>query len=261
MADDARAKPRAQPGVFLAELTWQRAEQLLRPETVVVIPLGAAAKEHGPHLPLNTDHLQADYLARRIAERADVVIAPTVTYRYYPAFVEYPGSTTLHWRTAHDLMVDICRSLAAFGPRRFYVLNTGISTIGPLAHTAGTLEPDGILLHVHDPHAATAEIARSLLQQPRGTHADEAETSKMLYIAPAKVDMTKATPDLHTHTSPGGLTRDPAKPGVYSPTGTWGDPTLATPEKGRVLVEAAVESILREIEHLRQTPLAVNLAE
>jgi creatinine amidohydrolase len=249
-------------GVFLAELTWQEAEQRLRPDTVVVIPLGAAAKEHGPHLPLNTDQLQADYLARRIAERADVVIAPTATYGFYPAFVEYPGSITLRLETARDLVIDICRSLAAFGPKRFYVLNTGISTLRPLADASAILAHDGILLQAHDPRAATAALEQTLLRQPRGTHADEAETSKMLHIAPATVDMTRALPDLAPETTAGaGLTRDPSRPGFYSPTGTWGDPTLATPEKGRRLVEAAVESILSEIERLRQTAPPARIAE
>jgi creatinine amidohydrolase len=249
-------------GVFLDKLTWPEAERRLGHDTVVVIPLGAAAKEHGPHLPLNTDQIQADYLARRIAERADVVVAPAVTYSYYPAFVEYPGSTTLRRETARDLIVDICRSLAAFGPKRFYLLNTGISTLAPLADAAVALAPDGILLHAHNPRAAIAALEQALLHQPRGTHADEAETSKMLYIAPATVDMTKAIPDLHSESpSGGGLTRDPRKPGLFSPTGTWGDPTLATVEKGRRLVEAEVESILREIEHLRQSRMPANVAE
>ncbi|MBK8289562.1 MAG: hypothetical protein IPK96_00075 [Flammeovirgaceae bacterium] len=46
----------AQPprGIMLGDLTWQQAEKLLTPETIVVIPLGAEAKEHGPHLLLKT---------------------------------------------------------------------------------------------------------------------------------------------------------------------------------------------------------------
>jgi len=43
---------------------------------------------------------------------ADVVLAPTIPYHFYPAFVEYPGSTTLRLETARDLVVDVCRSLA-----------------------------------------------------------------------------------------------------------------------------------------------------
>src|SRR3954466_8031495 len=114
---DARpsSRPPRRPGLLLADLTWPQAERLLRRDAVVVIPLGAAAKEHGPHLPLNTDQLQADYLARRVAERSAVVGASPVTYSYYPAFVEYPGSTTLRRETARDVIVDVCRSLARFG--------------------------------------------------------------------------------------------------------------------------------------------------
>jgi L-cysteine/cystine lyase len=44
-----------------------------------VIPLGAAAKEHGPHLRLKNDLLIAEYLKRRVLERARVVVAPTST--------------------------------------------------------------------------------------------------------------------------------------------------------------------------------------
>ena len=114
---------------------------MLRPDTVVVIPIGAAAKEHGPHLKLNNDWLLAEYFKREILKRAEVVIAPTVNYHYYPAFVEYPGSITLRLETARDLLVDICRSLARYGPRKFYVLNTGLSTIKPLQETADRLAP------------------------------------------------------------------------------------------------------------------------
>ena len=117
------AKP---PGVLLEDPTWPEAAPLLNADTVVVIPIGAAAKEHGPHLRLRNDFLLAEQLKRRILARAQVVIAPTVNYHYYPAFVEYPGSTTLRLETARDLLIDICRSLSRHGPRRFYALNTGV---------------------------------------------------------------------------------------------------------------------------------------
>ena len=66
-------------GTYLEDLTWDEAEPILRADPVVVIPIGAAAKEHGRHLPLGTDHIMADYLAERLAERLDVLIMPTVT--------------------------------------------------------------------------------------------------------------------------------------------------------------------------------------
>src|SRR6202008_1762944 len=106
-----------QRGVLLQELTWIEAERALRPETVVVIPLGAASKEHGPHLRLENDLLLARYLQERVLAAADVVVAPTVNYSYSPTLGESPGTTPLRLETARDLVVDVCTSLARFGPR------------------------------------------------------------------------------------------------------------------------------------------------
>ena len=105
-------------GILLEDLTWIEAEKILTPDTVVVIPLGAESKEHGPHLKLNNDFIMAEYLKQRVLEQSNVVVAPTVNYSFYPAFLEYPGSTSLRLETARDLIVDICRSLARYGPRR-----------------------------------------------------------------------------------------------------------------------------------------------
>ena len=75
----------------------------------------------------------------------------------------------------------------------------------------------------------------------------------LLFIDPSLVDMSKAAKDYHPQGT-GGLTRDPKGPGTYSPTGIWGDATLATREKGRRVVEAIVEGMLKEIGVLRELP-------
>jgi len=245
-------------GVLLENITWQEAEKALKPETVVVIPLGAAAKEHGPHLKLKNDWTMAEYYKRRVLKAADVVIAPTVNYHFFPSFLEYPGSTSLRLETARDLIVDICRSLTRYGPRRFYVINTGIPTLRALKLAADALATEGILLHYLDPRV-DEETVKPLLKQEGGRHADENETSKMLYMEPASVDMRKAVKDYRP--LPEGsarvmFTRDPQAAargeGIYSPTGAWGDPTLATREKGRIATEATLAAILKQIESLRR---------
>jgi len=237
-------------GAFLEDLGWQEAEALLRPETVVVIPIGAAAKEHGPHLKLSNDKLLAEHLTREVARKAQVVVAPLVPYHFYPAFVNYPGSTTLRVETARDTMVDICRSLAKFGPRRFYALNTGVSTVRALRPAAAELALEGIVLRFTDILSIMKPVEERVCRQEGGTHADEAETSMMLVIAPETVDMSRAVKDYHAK-GEGPFTRIAGAPGTYSPTGSWGDPTLATREKGEALVGALVEGILKEIEELR----------
>lgn len=241
-------KSASSKGVLLEELSWERAEKLLTPESVVVIALGAESKEHGKHLQLNNDWLMAEYFKRRVLEASNVVVAPTINYSFYPAFVEYPGSTNLQRNTARDMVVDIVSSLANYGPKRFYILNTGISTIYPLREAQAVLATRGIEMRFTDLNRF--EALEKQVRQSGGTHADEVETSMMLYIAPESVDMKKATRDLHDD-KPGPLTRDPNGKGLYSPTGAWGDPTLATKEKGKVLVEGMLAGILKEIEELR----------
>ena len=242
-----------QKGTLLEQLTWIEAESVLSPDTVVVIPLGAASKEHGPHLRLNNDWTIAEYLKRRVLQWAEVVVAPTVGYHHYPAFAEYPGSVSLRLETARDLLIDICTSLAVFGPRRFYVLNTGVSTVRALAPAAEALIARGVLLHYTDIHAVGRNVLQGVQEQEGGTHADEIETSIMLYIAPKSVDMSKAARDYHP--GKGRLTRASGAEGTFSPTGIYGDATLATRAKGQAVTEAMVAGILADIERLRAEPL------
>jgi creatinine amidohydrolase len=238
---------------FLEDMTWQDAERALTRDTIVVIPIGASAKEHGPHLRLANDWLLADALRRRLAARTPVVMAPIVGLSFYPAFVEYPGSISLRLETARDVLVDVVRSLARHGPRRFYALNTGISTLRALKPAAEALAADGIVLRYTDLGKALAPIEHQLARQEGGTHADEIETSMMLYLAPDSVDMTRATKDYRPGSGP--LTRDPNGAGVYSPTGTWGDPTLATRDKGEQIVRALVDALVADVDALRAAPL------
>jgi creatinine amidohydrolase len=250
--DDAH--PAKRRGVLLEEVTWVDAEKLLGPDTVVVLPIGAASKEHGPHLRLSNDWLLADAFRRRLAETRAVVVAPIVGYNFYPAFGAYPGSTTLRLETARDLVVDVCRSLARYGPRRFYALNTGLSTMKALEPAARMLGEEGILLTYTDWSAALRDTERAVCTQTAGTHADETETSIMLAVAPGAVDMSKAVRDVHER-RPGGLVRSPDQPGTYSPTGIFGDATLATREKGEKLAAAVMKALERDVDDLRAAPL------
>lgn len=242
----------AQPnkGILLGDLTWVEAEKVLTKETIVVIPLGAAAKEHGPHLLLKNDLILADYLTARVLKDANVVVAPTIPYHFYPSFLEYPGSTSLRLATARDLVIDICQSLARYGPTKFYILNTGISTLRALNPARDSLAAKGITMRFTNLKAISA-VEDKIKQEEGGTHADEIETSMILYMKPDAVDMKKAVKD-YTPDQGQGLTRDPNnKASTYSPSGVWGDATLATYEKGKIVTEALVEMILNDIRKMK----------
>ena len=255
LASGAQRAADSPSGTKLEHHSWMTAEKLLTADAVVVIPLGAALKEHGPHLKLRNDLALADYFAERIIARSSVVVTPPLTYHFYPAFLEYPGSTSLSLDTARDSTVQIVRNLAQHGPRRFYVLNTGISTTRALEPAAAQLAQDGILLRYTDFGAALDRAATSVRQQEGGSHADEVETSMMLYIDPASVDMSLAVKDLSPRSTPMRLRRQKDATGTYSPTGIWGDPTLATRAKGEVIVESLVKTMLDEIETVRTAVL------
>jgi creatinine amidohydrolase/Fe(II)-dependent formamide hydrolase-like protein/ribonuclease BN (tRNA processing enzyme) len=249
----------AQPADILGTMPWPTAAQRLGPNTIVVIPLGAEAKEHGPHLPLDNDRRLANWFTARIRERADVVIAPTIPYHFYPAFIDYPGSTTLRFDTARDLVVDIARAFARHGVRRIYILNTGVSTLRPLAASAAILAEEGVLLAYTNILTAGADVEARVRQQREGTHADELETSMMLYMDSSVVDMSKAVREYApitggTETS-SGLSPTPVTGMRHSPSGIYGDATLATREKGRLVAHATVDAMLREIDALRAAPV------
>lgn len=231
------------PGVKLELLNWIEAEQCFAADPVVVVPLGAAAKEHGPHLPLNNDAIIAGWLADEIMQRLPVVVAPLINASFYPAFTEYPGSISLRLETARDLIADTCNSLAQFGLTRFYVLNTGLSTLRPLAEVGQLLDAT-IRFGYLDLDAALQTLPAELLQQQYGSHADEHETSLMLHIAPRVVDMSRAVDD--GAEGEGRLTRSQGQ-GTWSASGVYGQATLASAEKGRVIAEVLLAHCLDEI--------------
>ncbi len=110
------------------------------------------------------------------------------------------------------------------------------------------------MLRYTDILAVAADTVRSVEEQDGGTHADEIETSIMLYIAPESVDMSQAARDYHP--GKGRLTRTPGGAGIHSPTGIYGDATLASSAKGKAVVEAMVRGILEDIQRLRSEPLS-----
>jgi amidase len=249
-----RTAERPDPGRRLADMPWTEAETLLSKDRVVVLPLGAAAKEHGPHLLLRNDQILADYYAARVLAARPVALLPTLTYGFYPAFLDFPGSTSVSFETQRDTVAEIVRGIARHGPRRFYVLNTGVSTARPLAATAELLAQEGIVLHYSDVLRIGKAAEDAVRQQKFGTHADEIETSMILYMDPPSVRMERAVAD-GGGASTGPLRRDRAQGGHYAPSGVYGDATLASWQKGERIVEQAVADLLADIDRLAQAPV------
>lgn len=248
---DTKSPP---PGVRLEALAWPEAADRLRPDTVIVLPLASGAVQHGPHLELGTEARLTAYLVERLLAVSDIVVAPPVTYHHYPAFDDYPGTASLPAETARDLTLNVVRSFVRQGPRRFYVLNAASTATETLDAAARQLASEGVLLRFTDFRALLAQSGVKV-GQPAGLHADELVTSMMLHVAPSTVQMSRAVRAVGPPSSPFRLTPRPGAPGTYSPSGIWGDATLATAEKGRLLTESLVASLQAEIESVRRSAL------
>jgi creatinine amidohydrolase len=232
------------PRHFIERMHWDEVARRIKDGAAVILPIGAAAKQHGFHLPLNTDRIQAEWLAGRMAEKIDALIWPTLTYGHYPAFVEYAGSSSLSISTFEALVREVAAQILGGGCRKLLVLNTGISTLAPVDRALARLDAARIRhLWIHE-GPRYPRVARQLAEQSHGSHADEMETSLMLALAPHLVDMARAeaSPALKQET-PGSLTpSDPDSPN-YSRSGSYGDPTRATSAKGEALLAAMLEDL------------------
>jgi creatinine amidohydrolase len=130
-----------------------------------------------------------------------------------------------------------------------FVLDSGISTLAPVERALARLaNPDVTHLRIHDGpeyRAAAAELAR----QSHGSHADELETSLMLALAPDMVDMARAeaSPVLR-QPAPGALTPSDTTSPNYSRSGSFGDPTLASQAKGKILLAAMLDDLFATVE-------------
>ncbi|MEE9157784.1 MAG: creatininase family protein [Gammaproteobacteria bacterium] len=238
---------RSERGIRLEDVTWPVVQSHLNAGATALLPIGAACKQHGCHLPMNTDRLQADWFADELSKAAHVVVWPPVGYGHYPAFVDYPGSCSVSYDTFKSIICEILNGISRAGARAIVVLNTGISTIGPLK---AAIEQIGMgrgitLVNIYE-GPDFREAAQRITAQPCGGHADELETSIMLAIAPHLVHMEKAETCIFEMTS-GPLNRTDPKGPNYSPSGVYGDPTLATREKGKILVKAILSDLTKAV--------------
>ncbi len=106
----------------LFELSTTEAGDLLKRTDLGAIAIGAT-EQHGPHLPLGTDAMGAFAVARRLAERIDVVLAPMIPFGMSEYHMTWPGTITLSASTVTALLKDVARSLIRHGVKRIVIIN------------------------------------------------------------------------------------------------------------------------------------------
>lgn len=235
---------------FLAHLPWTQIRDLPKDPGVVILPVGAV-EQHGPHLPVLTDTLLAtQVLNRTLAQLPDEVQAwalPAVNYGKSNEHLGFPGTMTLSTATLTAVLHELATSVKQAGFRRLAFFNGHGGNVAVLDAAARDIRANTGLLTfcLHPSLYCQAPFPTTPEEQRFGIHAGEIETSLVLAVAPELVHMEQAVrhfPPFPQDVGPlfmfgtasaAWLSRD------WSPTGVFGDATIATAEKGEALLNAA----------------------
>jgi creatinine amidohydrolase len=240
----------------LAELTWTEAQAVRARSPIVLVPIGST-EAHGPHLPLSTDVILSEELARRAAialeERGvEILIAPSVSYALTDYANEFAGTISIGEETAVALISDVCGSLIEHGFERIGLVNSHLEPahVSSLKSAcARVLEKTGRT--VAFPDQLEKRWARTLSEEyKRGAcHAGSYETSLVLAARPELVrddERAKLTPlpiDLAKAMKAGVRTFGEA--GARE--AYFGDPAAATRAEGEDLYARLVEMVVTTI--------------
>ena len=235
-------------GHFLKDLTYEQAAGLINQDTIVMLPIGGGAKEHGNHLPMGTDYFVTDWVATQVTEQFPLVCLPTLPYAHFPAFVNWKGSVSVEAMNFINFVKDILLSFVRFGVTKFIILDGGISTRPPMMILATMMNNDyGVKVAVTNVAGLGKEVHDSVCEQGRGGHGDESETSCMLYINDSLVHMDKTVEEyaeVLEGTVKNGVQKVYVPMRMSTPSGTNGNSKLATRDKGEKILQAMVDDLL-----------------
>jgi creatinine amidohydrolase len=246
-------------------MTNPEVEQFLETHHTVIVPSGAT-EQHGPHGPLLTDVYIPQEIARRAAPAIGAVVAPPINYALSYPHVGFTGVVHVKIPTFLALVGDLCESFATAGFKRIVFLNGHYDNTYALAYACAMvhekLPKDVKAFPINYWDGFTVGETAEWLTLKTGLHANAAETSAMLRINPALVDMDRANaefPAFPEYTVSTGAVHTAfffAAPGsVHAATrsGTWGDARGATAEIGERFLEAGVRSTVALIENIEKT--------
>jgi creatinine amidohydrolase len=232
--------------VIIEEMTMPEFEEGLARSRTVLIPFGSV-EEHGPHLPLSTDTLEACEVARKAALLTPLFVAPPIHYGNCRSTSRHPGTISISTTTLKMLFKDIVQALYSHGLRNFIAL-TGhaggahCSALQDAGEEMLSSYPDANFAVVTE-YLLARDEGRGLIETPGDAHAGEIETSRILHSHP---HLVKGSAPREFPAFPAGiLVRDKRR---YWPGGVWGDPAKATAEKGARLEELVVKKLVELIQ-------------
>jgi creatinine amidohydrolase len=239
------------------KLTWPEVEDYLEKNDVILFPTGST-EQHGKHIAEDNDAFTAFEIAKRVAERTGVLVAPTMPFGNSIHHMKFPGSITLTFDTLVDVYKEVCKSLISHGFKKIVMMNGHGGNSNALAQALREIRDEtGVIAYslMVFPDEFGAE-SLSVLEQDSGGHACEEETSVSLYLG-QRVLMDRAEdwkPPKNWTEFDTKYRRKVATARNWdelTEIGSLGKPTLASREKGEKMVEAVVEEISAFIEDLK----------
>jgi creatinine amidohydrolase len=236
--------------MLIEDMTMDEFEEGLKVTRSVVIPFGSV-EEHGRHLPLSTDTIQAYEVAKGAARLIPLFVAPPVNYGSCRSTSCHPGTISITTSTLKSLLKDIVRSCHAQGLRNFIILtgHAGGSHRMALQDAGEELlnEFADIKIAMVTEYELAKDCAKGLIETEGDAHAGEIETSRILHSHKhlVKGEGVREFPNF----PPGLLVRNKRK---FWPNGVWGDPTKATAEKGKLLEELVVKKLVELVKILQE---------
>ncbi|MBU5266957.1 creatininase family protein [Virgibacillus proomii] len=221
-------------------------EEKMKTTKIAILPVGAV-EAHGPHLPLGTDNLLAERVAKRLAERIDCFVLPTLPYGQVWSLRNFPGSINVSNESLISMIVDIGESLYRQGFKTFAMVNGHLGNQPALKDAARVLFttcPEMKVFYFFYPgmNKAAKEVRETESTHATYFHACEIETSYMLYLAPEYVVMSKALNDVPVIPSDADVTPTPWE--NFTTSAVLGDATLATEDKGKYIIDLAIDNML-----------------
>lgn len=234
--------------MLIEEMTMSEFEAGLKRCKTVYIPFGSV-EEHGTHLPLSTDTIEAYEVGKRAAERIPLFVAPPIHYGSCRSTSCHPGTISISTGTLKALLKDIVRSLHRHGIENFIALtgHAGGSHRMALQDAGEELiaELPGINMAVVTEYDLAKHAGAHLVETPGDAHAGEIETSRIMHSHPHLVKGTGAAE--YPQFPSGILVRDKRS---FWPGGVWGDPAKASAEKGEKLESLVTEKVVELVRAL-----------
>jgi creatinine amidohydrolase len=238
---------------MLTKMTWYEVEERLKESDTALVPIGST-EQHGPALPLDNDHFIAQRFAQKVAEllwdKVKLVIAPPISFGYSEHHMDFRGTISLKEATLRSVIVDVCKSLASHGFGKIILINGHGGNL-PAIRSAMNLLREGMESQVFSINwwDMAKDKIREVASKPF-YHACDAETSVAWHLG-QRVLADKRVDEPGRAIIPGYVEPDlasdaPTVSGIYSmkdltDSGVVGYSTRATEEKGKQIVDVAVE--------------------